>query len=82
MGPTCGRPFGFSFNVLTGVLYIIDAFLGLFKVGPGGGLATLVANSAGGVKFNFLTGVDVDPLTGAVYITDGSLSLLLICGTF
>lgn len=74
MGPTCGRPLGFSFDNLINVLYIVDAFLGLFKVGPDGGLATLLANSAGGVKLNFLTGIDVNPITRDVYITDASLT--------
>ncbi|XP_027158390.1 protein STRICTOSIDINE SYNTHASE-LIKE 11-like [Coffea eugenioides] len=72
LGPTCGRPFGFSFNNFNGVLYIVDAFLGLFKVGPEGGLATLIAKSAGGVPFKFLNGIDVDQLTGDVYLTDAS----------
>nr|XP_027124575.1 protein STRICTOSIDINE SYNTHASE-LIKE 11-like [Coffea arabica] len=74
LGPTCGRPLGFSFDNLINVLYIVDAFLGLFKVGPDGGLATLLANSAGGVKLNFLTGIDVNPITRDVYITDASLT--------
>ncbi|KAL3498645.1 hypothetical protein ACH5RR_041377 [Cinchona calisaya] len=73
LGPTCGRPLGFSFNTKTGLLYIVDTFLGLFKVGPEGGPATLLANSAGGVRFNFLNGVDVAPITGEVVFTDASL---------
>ena len=72
LGPTCGRPFRFSFNNFNGVLYIVDAFLGLFKVGPEGGLATLIAKSAGAVPFKFLNGIDVDQLIGDVYLTDAS----------
>ncbi|KAL3512327.1 hypothetical protein ACH5RR_025044 [Cinchona calisaya] len=74
LGPTCGRPLGFSFNTLTGVLFIVDTFLGLFAVGPNGGRATLLSDSAGGVRFNFLTGIDVAPITGEVVFTDGSLN--------
>lgn len=74
LGRTCGRPLGFSFNSLTGVLYIMDAFTGLYQLGPQGGQATLIANSAGGVSFNFPNGVDVDQVTGDVYITDASLT--------
>ncbi|KAL3512326.1 hypothetical protein ACH5RR_025043 [Cinchona calisaya] len=74
LGPTCGRALGFSFNNIIGVLYIVDTFLGLFAVGTNGGPATLLANSADGVRFNFLNGVDVNPLTGEVVFTDGSLN--------
>ncbi|CAI9112859.1 OLC1v1013359C1 [Oldenlandia corymbosa var. corymbosa] len=77
LGPKCGRPFGFSFNTITGVLYIVDAYLGLFKVGPNGGQATLLANSANGVPFKFLTGIDVDIPTGLVYFTDASTTYSL-----
>ena len=75
LGPICGRPFGFSFNLVTGFLYLVDVFLGLFKVGTEGGNATLVANSAGGVPFHFLNGVDVDQFTGDVYFTDASQTI-------
>lgn len=74
LGPTCGRILGFSFNSLTGDLYIADTFRGLFRVGPNGGQATLLATGAGGIPFNFLNAIDVDPGTGLVYVTDGSLT--------
>ncbi|PAN20274.1 hypothetical protein PAHAL_3G397300 [Panicum hallii] len=68
----CGRPLGLQFNPKTGDLYIADAYLGLMKVGPGGGEAEVLATEAGGVPFNFVNGVDVDPATGDVYFTDSS----------
>ncbi|KAL3512332.1 hypothetical protein ACH5RR_025051 [Cinchona calisaya] len=72
LGPICGRIFGISFDSVTGDLYLADTFHGLFVVGPKGGQATLIANSAGGVRFNFLSGVDVNPITREVYFTDAS----------
>ncbi|KAL3512329.1 hypothetical protein ACH5RR_025046 [Cinchona calisaya] len=72
LGPICGRVFGLSFDPETGILYLVDAFLGFFEVGPNGGQATLIANSAGGVRFKFLSGVDVNPITREVYFTDAS----------
>lgn len=69
---TCGRPLGFSFNTRTGDLYIVDAVLGLFVVGPTGGPARLLANMAEGVTFKFLNGVDVDPITENVYFSSSS----------
>ncbi|KAK9066609.1 hypothetical protein SSX86_013932 [Deinandra increscens subsp. villosa] len=68
-GPICGRPVALSFQPTTGLLYIVDAFLGLLAVGPNGGLATQLAGS-----FKFLSGVDVDLLTGNVYFIDASLT--------
>lgn len=65
---------GFSVNSFNGVLYIVDAFHGVFEVGLKGGLATLVFDTAEGDRLNFPTGIDVDPLTGDVYVTDGSLT--------
>lgn len=72
LGPTCGRILAISFNLLTGVLYLADTFNGLYKVGPNGGRATLITRTAGGVSLNFLNTVDVDPIFGDVYFTDGS----------
>ncbi|CAL4959496.1 unnamed protein product [Urochloa decumbens] len=62
-----------GFHARTGDLYIADAYLGLMKVGPGGGEATvLVAEADDGVPFAFVNGVDVDQATGDVYFTDSS----------
>lgn len=72
LGITCGRPLGFSFNTRTGDLYIADAYLGLQVVGPNGGLATVLATSAEGIRFRFLDGVDVDQLTSFVYFSSGT----------
>ena len=68
----CGRPLGLQFHPKTGDLYIADAYLGLMKVGPGGGEGEVLATEAGGVPFNFVNGVDVDHATGDVYFTDSS----------
>ncbi|XP_076935900.1 protein STRICTOSIDINE SYNTHASE-LIKE 11-like [Bidens hawaiensis] len=67
--PICGRPMALSFNAITGLLYIADAYYGLLVVGPNGGLATQLAGG-----FKFATGVDVDLITGNVYFTDASLT--------
>ncbi|KAA8541133.1 hypothetical protein F0562_025121 [Nyssa sinensis] len=72
LGPICGRPLGFSFYLLTGDLYIVDAFLGLYVVGPKGGLATRLSTSADGVPFRSLDGIDVDQFTGIVYFSDAT----------
>ncbi|KAF8688746.1 hypothetical protein HU200_042225 [Digitaria exilis] len=68
----CGRPLGLQFHRKSGELYVADAYLGLLKVPPGGGLARVVASEAGGEPFNFLNGLDVDQRTGDVYFTDSS----------
>ncbi|XP_076888870.1 protein STRICTOSIDINE SYNTHASE-LIKE 12-like [Bidens hawaiensis] len=58
-----------SFNPITSLLYIADAYFGLLVVGPNGGLATQLASG-----FKFATGVDVDLITGNVYFIDASLT--------
>ncbi|KAG2593681.1 protein STRICTOSIDINE SYNTHASE-LIKE 10-like [Panicum virgatum] len=68
----CGRPLGLQFHAGTGDLYIADAYLGLMRVGPGGGEAEVLASSADGIPFNFVNGLDVDQATGDVYFTDSS----------
>jgi sugar lactone lactonase YvrE len=70
----CGRPLGLQFHALTGDLYIADAYLGLMKVGPRGGVAKVLATKADddGVPFTFVNGLDVDQATGDVYFTDSS----------
>ncbi|XP_078437165.1 protein STRICTOSIDINE SYNTHASE-LIKE 3-like [Wolffia australiana] len=67
----CGRPLGLRFHRGTGELYIADAYLGLLKVGPGGGLAETLATEAEGVPFKFTNDLDVDS-HGNVYFTDTS----------
>ncbi|XBI06854.1 hypothetical protein VPH35_134830 [Triticum aestivum] len=69
---SCGRPLGLQFHRASGDMYIADAYLGLMRVGRGGGLAEVVATEAGGVPFKFLNGVDIDQETGDVYFTDSS----------
>ncbi|GKB20417.1 probable phospholipid-transporting ATPase 4, partial [Tanacetum coccineum] len=46
----CGRPLGLRFDKKTGDMYIADAYFGLLKVGPQGGLATPLAT---GVPLKF-----------------------------
>lgn len=55
-------------------LYIADAYFGLFVVGPSGGVAKLLATSAGdnAAPFKFLNGLDVDDQTGVVYFSESS----------
>ncbi|CAN6355803.1 unnamed protein product [Urochloa humidicola] len=70
----CGRPLGLQFHARAGDLYIADAYLGLMKVGPGGGEATVLAADAGdgSAPFTFVNGVDIDQVTGDVYFTVSS----------
>ncbi|XP_062229400.1 protein STRICTOSIDINE SYNTHASE-LIKE 10-like [Phragmites australis] len=69
---SCGRPLGLRFDTGSGYLYIADAYMGLMRVGPGGGEATVLATEAGGAPLRFTNGVDVDQVTGDVYFTDSS----------
>ncbi|GAV69303.1 Str_synth domain-containing protein [Cephalotus follicularis] len=68
----CGRPLGMRFYRSTGDLYIADAYMGILKVGPEGGLATRIATEARGVAFRFTNSLDIDQASGAVYFTDSS----------
>lgn len=67
----CGRPLGLRFDKRTGELYIADAYFGLMKVGPEGGLATSLASEAEGVPLRFTNDLDLDD-EGNVYFTDSS----------
>ncbi|KAH7516436.1 hypothetical protein FEM48_Zijuj10G0135000 [Ziziphus jujuba var. spinosa] len=71
--PICGRPLGLKFNPITCELYIADAYFGLQKVGPNGGVAQQLATSAEGIPFRFTNGLDIDSQTGMVYFTDTSM---------
>ncbi|EOA27334.1 hypothetical protein CARUB_v10023450mg [Capsella rubella] len=64
----CGRPLGLAFDKSTGDLYIADAYMGLLKVGPEGGLATRELDE----PLRFTNSLDIDPRTGVVYFTDSS----------
>lgn len=68
----CGRPLGLCFKQSNGDLYIADAYMGLLKVGPEGGLATTIATQAQGIPFTFCNSLDIDQSTGIVYFTDSS----------
>ncbi|KAJ4971440.1 hypothetical protein NE237_004539 [Protea cynaroides] len=67
----CGRPLGLRFDKKTGELYIADAYFGLMKVGPEGGLATSLATEAEGVPLGFTNDLDIDD-EGNVYFTVSS----------
>ncbi|KAK8967607.1 Strictosidine synthase 3 [Platanthera guangdongensis] len=67
----CGRPLGLRFNKKTGDLYICDAYFGLLKVGPQGGLASSLSTEAEGVPFRFTNDLDIDE-EGNVYFTVSS----------
>ncbi|KAL9171533.1 hypothetical protein ABFS82_04G215200 [Erythranthe guttata] len=68
----CGRPLGLRFDKTNGDLYIADAYLGLMKVGPEGGLATSLSTEADGVPLGFTNDLDID-VDGNVYFTDSSI---------
>ncbi|KAF8658536.1 hypothetical protein HU200_058993 [Digitaria exilis] len=61
---SCGRPLGLRFHRNSGDLYIADAYMGMMRVGPNGGEATVLATEAAGEPFRFTNGVDVDQVTG------------------
>ncbi|XP_031475816.1 protein STRICTOSIDINE SYNTHASE-LIKE 3-like [Nymphaea colorata] len=67
----CGRPLGLRFDKKTGELYIADAYFGLMKVGPAGGLATSLVTEAEGVPLRFTNDLDIDD-EGNIYFTDSS----------
>ncbi|EEF47639.1 strictosidine synthase, putative [Ricinus communis] len=71
--PICGRPLGLKFHPATCDLYVADAYFGLLKVGPNGGVATRLATSAEGVPLKFTNDLDIDPNSGVVYFTDSSV---------
>ncbi|CAH2058557.1 unnamed protein product [Thlaspi arvense] len=68
----CGRPLGLVFEKSSGDLYIADAYMGLLKVGPEGGLANQMLTHQLEEPLTFTNGVDIDPRTGVVYFTDSS----------
>ncbi|OAY37416.1 protein STRICTOSIDINE SYNTHASE-LIKE 3 [Manihot esculenta] len=67
----CGRPLGLRFDKKTGDLYIADAYFGLLKVGPEGGLATSLTTEAEGIPLRFTNDLDMDD-EGNIYFTDSS----------
>lgn len=74
----CGRPLGLRFDKKSGDLYIADAYFGLLKVGPEGGLATTLTTEAEGVPLGFTNDLDIDD-EGNVYFTDSSTSYQRRC---
>ncbi|GMJ02374.1 strictosidine synthase-like 2 [Hibiscus trionum] len=68
----CGRPLGICFSEATGELYIADAYMGLLKLGPEGGLATPIATQADAVPFGFTNSLDINQSDGSIYFTDSS----------
>ncbi|GBG69003.1 hypothetical protein CBR_g3702 [Chara braunii] len=67
----CGRPLGIRFNKRTGDLYIADAYKGLQKVGPQGGVAETLLTEVEGQPMMFTNDLDIDS-DGFVYLTDSS----------
>ncbi|MCD7457933.1 cohesin loading factor Ssl3 [Datura stramonium] len=67
----CGRPLGLRFDKRTGDLYIADAYFGLMKVGPEGGLAETLTTDAEGVPGIHKMTWTLDD-EGNVYFTDSS----------
>ena len=74
----CGRPLGLRFEKKSGDLYICDAYFGLMKVGPEGGLATPLSTEAEGVPLRFTNDLDIDD-EGNVYFTDSSTNYQRRC---
>ncbi|KAL3537413.1 hypothetical protein ACH5RR_000779 [Cinchona calisaya] len=70
--PSCGRACNLAFNYATNKLYIADDYYGLGVVGPDGGQAIQLANSADGIDFKWLYALTVDQRTGVIYFTDVS----------
>lgn len=71
--PTCGRPLGMRLGK-DGKLYVLDAYLGLFKVDTNTGQVEMLLSSEkeiDGQKPRFLNDLDVDD-SGAVYFSDSS----------
>ncbi|XP_009587970.1 protein STRICTOSIDINE SYNTHASE-LIKE 3 [Nicotiana tabacum] len=67
----CGRPLGLRFDKTTSDLYIADAYFGVMKVGPEGGLAETLTTEAEGVPLGFTNDLDIDD-EGNIYFTDSS----------
>ncbi|KAK2185447.1 hypothetical protein NP493_236g03081 [Ridgeia piscesae] len=63
----CGRPLGLRMH--EGSLYVVDAYLGLFKVSVETGKARLLLSQIAGVKPTFLNDLDIDS-NGVIYISD------------
>ncbi|KAK2425096.1 Calcium-dependent phosphotriesterase superfamily protein [Trifolium repens] len=68
---TCGRPLGLRFDKENGDLYIADAYYGLLKVGPNGGLATPLSTHVGGKPILFANDLDIHN-NGSIFFTDTS----------
>ncbi|OMP08477.1 Six-bladed beta-propeller, TolB-like protein [Corchorus olitorius] len=68
----CGRPLGICFSEVSGHLYIADAYMGLLKVGPQGGLATPIATHAQGTPLKFTNSLDINQSDESIYFTDST----------
>ncbi|KAJ1404177.1 Strictosidine synthase, conserved region [Sesbania bispinosa] len=68
----CGRPLGLCFSILSGELYVADAYKGLVVVEPNGGTARKVISHVEGEPLAFTNSLDIDQRTGAVYFTSSS----------
>ncbi|CAN1259840.1 Protein STRICTOSIDINE SYNTHASE-LIKE 2 [Linum perenne] len=72
MEDICGRPLGLEIDASNGDMYIADAYKGLLRVGPEGGLADPIVTRVDGAPLVFTNGLDVDQSSGVVYFTDSS----------
>ncbi|XP_043690699.1 protein STRICTOSIDINE SYNTHASE-LIKE 10-like [Telopea speciosissima] len=72
MEHVCGRPLGLRFHPKTGDLYIANAYLGLQKADPNGGLVTQLITEAEGVPLRFTNSLDIDGDEDVIYFTDSS----------
>ncbi|CAL1352241.1 unnamed protein product [Linum trigynum] len=72
MEPICGRPLGLSFRESNGDLYVADAYMGLLRVGPRGGLADRMVTRVDNTPLVFTNGLDTDQSSDVVYFTDSS----------
>lgn len=68
----CGRPLGLDFDNLTCDLIVADAYHGLVKIPPTGGMAIPLAKSALGVPFKFTNSLETDSENRIIYFTDSS----------
>jgi hypothetical protein len=64
----CGRLLGLRFHYTFGNLYIVDAYKGLIRAGSGDSEANVLVTKSDGVSLRFTNGVDVDQITGEVFL--------------
>ncbi|WJX78270.1 hypothetical protein P8452_61512 [Trifolium repens] len=69
----CGRPLGLCFNIVSGQLYVADAYMGLVVIEPNGGNARkIISHVVEDEPLAFTNSLDIDQRTGTVYFTSSS----------